>query len=287
MNSHIMNPIVDNMVPRPYQEDALNQIKRKFATGKKMVLLHMATGGGKCLGAGTPVIMFDGSIKKVEDVVVGDHLIGPDSYRRRVMSVCSGEETMYLVKPTKGDNWTCNESHMLSLVNSENGKVVNISVKEYLSTNKNFKHLHKLYRTGINWSLDKDLNQEFDPYVLGIYLAEGSKNCPLITNPDEEILSYLRSWANDHDLLIIDADGRGCREYHFKSVKAGWYKNHCDKLRKHVCSQTSRWIPKEYLLASYDIRLKVLAGLLDGDGYYHNVNYEISCLLSQIGRARV
>ncbi|UGC97907.1 intein-containing DNA helicase [Salmonella phage JD02] len=44
-------------------------------------------GGGKCLKRGTEVIMFDGTTKKVEDVIVGDVLMGPDSTPRNVLSL--------------------------------------------------------------------------------------------------------------------------------------------------------------------------------------------------------
>src|SRR5277367_5837034 len=44
------------------------------------------SGIGKCLAPGTPVLMFDGTIKNVEDDRVGDLLMGPDSKPRRVLS---------------------------------------------------------------------------------------------------------------------------------------------------------------------------------------------------------
>jgi len=49
--------------------------------------------GATCLGEGTPVVMHNGSIKKVEDVVCGDLLMGPDSKPRRVISRCEEIKT--------------------------------------------------------------------------------------------------------------------------------------------------------------------------------------------------
>jgi replicative DNA helicase len=37
---------------------------------------------GKCLGRGTLVLMFDGTIKPVEDIAAGDLLMGPDNTPR-------------------------------------------------------------------------------------------------------------------------------------------------------------------------------------------------------------
>ena len=70
---------------RDYQEEGVGEIQRAFnVLKKKTVIFVMAKGAGKCLGKGTPVLMYDGSIKLVEDVIVGDLLMGPDSQPRRV-----------------------------------------------------------------------------------------------------------------------------------------------------------------------------------------------------------
>ena len=52
----------------------------------KFVYLWGSAGIGKCLAKGTPILMFDGSILPVEDVRVGDKVMGPDSQPRTVLS---------------------------------------------------------------------------------------------------------------------------------------------------------------------------------------------------------
>src|ERR1700730_1827818 len=47
-------------------------------------LITGVTGSGKCLGKHTRVLMYDGSIKNVEDIQPGDLLMGPDSRPRTV-----------------------------------------------------------------------------------------------------------------------------------------------------------------------------------------------------------
>ena len=258
---------------RPYQVDAIKEIRALYASGTKKVLLHLATGAGKCHGKGTPILMFDGSIKTVENIIVGDKIMGPDSKHREVLSLSRGRETMYKVNPVKGDSWVCNESHILSLVHTMRGEIRNVSIKDYLDWHNHDKHCFKLYRTGINFP---EAEVFFEPYALGIYLAEGTKAAPQITNPDHEILDWMAAWADRHGLLVRDHEGRGCREYSFKSKKAGWFVNHCGQLMRHCTSKGSRWIPKEYLVNSRKIRLEVLAGLLDGDGYFNKGGYEIA-----------
>ena len=99
---------------RDYQGDAVSATRVAFREVRG-VLLVMATGAGKCLAKGTPVMMFDGTIKLVEDIKIGDLLMGPDSQPRRVESLAQGKEMMYRVEPVKGDAYTVNESHILSL----------------------------------------------------------------------------------------------------------------------------------------------------------------------------
>ena len=71
-------------------------------------LINLACAAGKCHGIDTPIIMFDGSIKKVQDIKVGDQLMGDDSTPRNVLSLARGREMMYDIIPSKGDSYTVN-----------------------------------------------------------------------------------------------------------------------------------------------------------------------------------
>ena len=58
-------------------------------------IIKCPTGFGKCLGRGTPVMKYDGSIVPVEDIKVGDLLMGPDSQPRTVLSLSRGVGPLY------------------------------------------------------------------------------------------------------------------------------------------------------------------------------------------------
>jgi len=77
-----------------------------------------SAGVGKCVKKDTPVIMYDGTVKLVQNVIPGDVLMGDDSGPRNVLSTTSGKEQMYRVVPNKGDSYTVNESHIISLISS-------------------------------------------------------------------------------------------------------------------------------------------------------------------------
>ena len=57
----------------------------------------LATGAGKCFGRGTELLMFNGSIKKVEDIVINDLLMGPDSKPRKVISLAKGIDKLFKI----------------------------------------------------------------------------------------------------------------------------------------------------------------------------------------------
>jgi Rad3-related DNA helicase len=70
-----------------------------------------------CHAAGQLVTMHDGSLKKVEDVVVGDRLMGPDWRPRTVFGLARGQDHMVDVTPARPgwDRWRVNRGHILTL----------------------------------------------------------------------------------------------------------------------------------------------------------------------------
>ena len=103
-------------------------------------ILEVPCGRGKCLGKNTPVLMFDGTIKMVQDIVVGNVLMGDDSTPRNVLSLARGRETMYKIKDLSSPNmdvsYTVNASHILSLREPGSNNTIDLTVGEYLETYK-------------------------------------------------------------------------------------------------------------------------------------------------------
>lgn len=69
----------------------------------------------------TNILMYGGTVKMVEDVGVGDPLIGTP---RTVQSLARGREDMYDIVPTKNKatTWGCNGSHIVMQVPAAGGK---------------------------------------------------------------------------------------------------------------------------------------------------------------------
>ena len=117
---------------RPYQENIVNIYMNHVKPGSGGGILEVPCGRGKCLGINTPIIMYDGSIKMVQDIVVGDVLMGDDSTPRNVMSLARGREQMYKIVPDKGEPYVVNESHILSLKHKYTKDIHDICVLDYL-----------------------------------------------------------------------------------------------------------------------------------------------------------
>jgi replicative DNA helicase len=66
-------------------------------SGVKIVVI----GKPGCFAPGTEVLMYDGTIKKVEDVKVGDILMGDDNTPRNVQELYHDTEEMFEIKPNK------------------------------------------------------------------------------------------------------------------------------------------------------------------------------------------
>lgn len=116
---------------------------------------------GKCFGKGTPILMYSGEIKPVEEIQVGDLLMGNDSTPRKVLSLARGQEKMYWIRQNKGIDYRVNESHILSLKHDQNNNVVNISLTDYFAQTPEFQSSYKGYKS--NEKLDKsDIQIEYD-----------------------------------------------------------------------------------------------------------------------------
>lgn len=240
---------------------------------------------GKCHPKDTPILMHDGSIRMVQDLKLGDKLMGPDSLPRTVLSLGTGEELIYEIEPNYGDSWKCNESHILSLVCNQDrnhgklkfikGNVYNIPLKAYLDLPDHVTHSLKLYRAKINFT---ETSVPYDPYFVGLWLGDGVTDRPVVTQDDDQLEEYFELFAEKVGLKYVrkvykDADGNSkCPIHSFVGAK-GKENALLQFLRTLVLNDEKR-IPKNYLINDENVRLQVLAGLIDSDGHNNCAGYE-------------
>lgn len=198
---------------------------------------------GKCLGKDTPIFMYDGTIQMVQNINVGDRIMGDDSTPRTILSLARGREQMYKVYNKLGEFYICNESHVLSLYHQYNsdsdskgtGTFVDISLKHYLELPFSFHANNTLcgYKVPIQFKTNPI---HIPPYILGGWLATGIW---LIPNMEERI--------------VFD-----------DSIKKNYYINPNEK-----------YIPHSYLCNNRNIRLPLLAGIIDAIGEFNGLHIEI------------
>ncbi len=236
-----------------------------------------------CHALGTPILMFDGTLKRVENIQVGDILMGPGSSPRRVCELHRGQDTLVQIRPLKGDPFTVNLGHILTLVrtNTANakreqnraGQLIDISVSDWLASSNTFRHLHKLLRMPADFPDRKE--PALDPYMLGVLIGDGHLCHQIsVTTPDIEIVDALQQFATKNTLRLRceQTVGSEANAYFFADdrVSGNRLVSRLKTLGLFGRLSADKFIPEDYKLGSRSTRLSILAGLLDTDGHLMN-----------------
>ena len=279
--------------------------------------LYGEKGVGKCLGFNTPILMYDGSIKMVQDIKIGDVLMGDDSNPRNVLSLARGKEEMFEISHTlHNESYIVNKSHILTLKMSNNkklndrkdrnsfvvkwfdckdiklkskhfnyskskkqdvytiakiffenineDKIVDIPLTDYLKLKKQIQSHLQGFKVGVEFP-EQEL--DFDPYIIGLWLGDGSSSQSAITNQDSTILYYLANTLPKYKLHLTKL--KDVYSYGIcGSKKVG--ENIFLNTLKNLNLINNKHIPSIYKINSRENRLKLLAGIIDSDGSLFN-----------------
>ena len=217
---------------RPYQQEAFEKVLAEWNENKRLrTLLVLPTG---CHARGERILLADGTIKNVENVKVGDKLLGSDGKVRNVHFLHSGFDDLYKIQPIKGDSFIVTSDHQLTLVRTNEsktpkypcknngGSIIDVTVKEWLSWSNYKKHLYKLIRSDAieSFPLAKTEKFEIAPYFLGVLLGDGGlKHSVSITTMDKEIVDVIKKEARKRNLYLTSTPAGKATTYFFKSQK--------------------------------------------------------------------
>jgi hypothetical protein len=188
---------------------------------------------------------------------------------------------------------------------------IELTIDEYNKLDKWSKRCMMGYKSS-NGANYESHTVDLDPYLLGLWLGDGTQNLPIIASNDIEIQQYLLNWCLHNDAELVHDEGvkfricrRGGTNHKNASRNAIGNGSNCDscigcKYKKmDICNSAlcytsaelsnttdtsdssnpftnllktynlinNKHIPKEYLMNSREVRLKVLAGLIDTDGH--------------------
>ena len=104
---------------RYYQEEAVAAVEREWAAGNKKTLIVLSTG---CHAIGEKVLLANGRVERVENINVGDKLLGADGRPRNVLACHEGEYEMYKITPVKGKPFLVTGNHKLTIARNDKNK---------------------------------------------------------------------------------------------------------------------------------------------------------------------
>lgn len=139
-----INHVTQNVSPVGWWLNDNNKDERLVATVPSTSIL--IAGGTGCHAIGEEILMADGTIKKVEDIVVGDFIMGPDKKPREVLELHRGQDEMYEIESEDGNKHIVNGGHILPLYDIETKQILNMPLSLYINLDDSSKSKFKLMK---------------------------------------------------------------------------------------------------------------------------------------------
>lgn len=238
-------------------------------------------GAGKCLAAGTKVLMGDGTTKPVEDIKIGDKVQSLNCINT-VTELHHGKAQGYTIIPTAGEPFTVSANHILTLyyINSDRHihEMRDLYIEDFLKLSPREKRHYRIYKPSVEYSHKELL---IPPYILGTWLGDGTSNCPDITTPDPEIKQAWEDYAKSENYLLNartnHSKGKATTYALTHGIRNKNIPNKIKQLLKHYNLLNNKHIPLDYLTADRQQRMELLAGIIDTDGSSCNKHsYELT-----------
>jgi len=275
-------------------KQVISESGRNITVGRKNILKGLilskspSKGVGGCNLKGTLVKMADSSLMKIEDIRVGDFVVGKDGKPKKVLNLFSGISEMYEIHQSKAMSYVVTPNHKLHLYDQRKNKFVDIEAQDFYKLQpfsqtklNGFKHDPIVYC--------EDNNLPIDPYFLGAFLGDGNKGkYSIVVNKtkDIEIYNYLKELCAKENLIFKETYRNISRPEYNDDMYDVWFKrNGTNSTSYHqkcrLLGLEIKHIPSIYLTSGIAQRLQLLAGLIDTDGYYnakrHRYELSIKC----------
>jgi hypothetical protein len=222
----------------------------------------------KGLALDTPIPTVKGFIL-MKNIQTGDIIYDGNGYPTEVEHVSEVHHNpCYKIKFDTNEELICDHEHKWLITeritsgvfNTKSYKVSYIE-KEYTTEELlNKKNKNEILRISCTSIKNEIKNLPLDPYVLGVWLGDGSKQCGSLTNMNEDTWTEIE---NRGYKLGKDISQGGSGKAQTKTILG------IHPILKKLNLIDNKHLPELYLTASYEQRLDLLRGLMDSDGYYN------------------
>ncbi|PPD55685.1 MAG: hypothetical protein CTY12_00065 [Methylotenera sp.] len=197
------------------------------------------------------------------DIKAGDEVLGADGKPTRVTFATDimYDRPCYEVSFSTGETIIADEEHLWEVTDEYTKKTKVLTTGDMLKVPMLVNNKNQA-RFSIKTTKPLDLPDQqlvIDPYVLGVWLGDGSTNSPVITNHVDDIFiidEVKRYYTSSSQ--YSNHNNNTTQNYYFKQLRSDL---------KTVGVFGKKNIPINYLRASVNQRLALLQGLMDTDGY--------------------
>ena len=208
----------------------------------------------------------------IKDVQEGDTIFDKDGNPTKILHKSEVHHNpCYKITFDNGDTIVADHEHRweISFSTSKSSKYHGEYKTQVMTTEEIATYLDSISEKRTSYNIPRIVNPKpiklenkelpIDPYVLGCWLGDGSKQCGAITNETNNVLEEIqrRGYALGDD---ISSEG-STPTYTILGIYG--------KLKK-LNLINNKHIPIIYQRASYEQRLDLLRGLMDTDGYYNS-----------------
>lgn len=241
--------------------------------GIRQEKFYVFTGNG-CHAKGTKVLMYDGTMKNVEHVCIGEQLMGDDNTPRTVQKLCRGQDEMYKITPFKGGQpFTVNKEHVLSLKFANLFEVKRRNNGYWSAVWYTYEHTGQPPKIHSRTFKSKDDAADFLCCIQKEH-AHGD----VIDIKLSDLLHWNKWWFTQGNLCLYKHEGvefgNDLAIRNDPWMLGNWLGDDSEPSKftfqdsNDVIDINDKYIPHAYKTASRQERLLLIAGILDADGCY-------------------
>ena len=272
---------------------ALEMIQLQNNEAEALTGVKAFTGGisgdalGTMLDLETDVPMYDGSFKKVKDLVPNDVLIGKDGKATKIETLfaIAYPKIAYELEFSNGAKVIAGGEHKWSVTDSHMRKYKTVDTDymyDQIQKNRSV-YIPRIKRIDMNGSYP-----DVDPYCIGYWLGDGNSYRSNITTMDMEVVDrFKRNYKVVEDQHTTNSKTISYNIYskntqHNRDTETGKYLPDNTSFEFHLRTLGllktyggEKHIPEQYFSAPYNIKLELLRGLMDSDGYAHSGSFNV------------